>query len=877
MGKVSDEVLAREAAHVFRQADRVHCQAFPSSGNDKFFSLPLRGKKPNSGGSVGRSNSLKSNKPRASIFNIFKKPESTSQDEKLSRSRPVGRSKSDVSDKRHGELVTKLRNKTNSESEDHLQPTSSQKKQLSPIIETSPRDDYFGKTNPLDLLSGNKESMTKDELIAKKSKSKENINTTSKKLKIDKTKQTKIKDKENINPDTKTVDTVDFLANSNAADNIKEPINILGYNTAQEKSEEMIHSSQKPTERPPLTKGNTVDYLVKKLSNETVSPLHFTNKLIAPGALQHNNNRPFSYTKPLITDDVNMRDYPSDNIKSNVAEQITYAQVICNNDSNGVSKQTVHTNFAKSKTNSDEDEGFGHEENRKLNARRYPKTEEAYLNLSDHNNDVDSPITPTLREYSPDSYNNKLNRTGYEERLFRRFDDFELPARGTADGMDAKRKESLTEPNLYLPNINDVTELSHRRDLLQSRINSRRLTDLNNIESDREPFNKYLFNKNDSLPTTTKYVTETRSQYYKEGSRSPIGFTEKIVTRTHLDDEGKPFTEKSYLKNDWPYNNLEANRKLFLESQINNDNFSSTYSPTFNYENFYEPRSLDSQISDNLHKDEKHSQRFATRFNKYSKDDRFHQNIDHYRSNPEIVSREDYMLKSAQGSGKQESYHNSLRRQNKEESTKKRYKYGDIVEPSMSNRKIEHDSRHFDLDREKKDRLVDSGIENDYRRDSNGENDFNKFSDRHYLHRSNEMHNGSEEDINSSLHITNETRNVDNDLMYHRDLDIYKYKYRSDDNYPHNETNKYTSDDGYKNYDNDTKNNSRNEFAYRERSIDDGSFYDSKLDEVINKKSTKLRRNNQIDKKTSNEDKKMSNLDKVSITFIIKTIPLYFV
>jgi len=172
----------------------------------------------------------------------------------------------------------------------HLHGEGHKKKQLSPIIEVLPRDDYFHKPNSTH--------------------------------------------------DPEEIDT-------------------------SKKDSTMLHSSQLPTQKPPLTRGHTVDAMVKRLSqdfNQTRGPPRVVNSapgLITPEHRQHNNNLPFSYTKPTThqyrsstptveptqTSPLDGRPAAATRAPTAVDGQVIYAEVVVSGGGGGgaVSKQTVHT------------------------------------------------------------------------------------------------------------------------------------------------------------------------------------------------------------------------------------------------------------------------------------------------------------------------------------------------------------------------------------------------------------------------------------------------------------------------------------------------------------------------------------------------------
>lgn len=97
--------------------------------------------------------------------------------------------------------------------------------------------------------------------------------------------------------------------------------------------------------------------------------------------------------------------------------------------------------------------------------------------------------------------------------------------------MDARRRESLTEPDNLLPlenGFNGRTDLSARRDLLESRLNKR-------INEKASP----EFYPSRPPRKSNVYVSEKSSKYFRSGSTSPVGFKEKYVSETKKDSFGE--------------------------------------------------------------------------------------------------------------------------------------------------------------------------------------------------------------------------------------------------------------------------------------------------------------------------------------------------
>ena len=173
---------------------------------------------------------------------------------------------------------------TSQEQNPNFQGETRKKKQLSPIIEAHPREDYFQEHNATQATSSSKKTETSD------------------------------------------------------------------------KEDTMIHSSQLPAQKPTLTRGQTVDAMVKRLSHDfsrSKGPPRVVNSapgLITPEHRQHNNNLPFSYTKPTThsvepTHDSLLTGGPAGSTSAPTAVdgQVIYAEVVVSGGGGAVSKQTVHT------------------------------------------------------------------------------------------------------------------------------------------------------------------------------------------------------------------------------------------------------------------------------------------------------------------------------------------------------------------------------------------------------------------------------------------------------------------------------------------------------------------------------------------------------
>ncbi|XP_050510243.1 uncharacterized protein LOC114328375 isoform X3 [Diabrotica virgifera virgifera] len=855
--KKSKKELSAEAKRVIHQADRLDCATSPKGvDSQKFYTLQNRKKKKEYfSGSLDRrtkrKNSLEPLPPKkpprtftskysqkSSIFDIFKREKPPAPKKSNLR-----RSTSDVSNKStniNTQSDSKFRKRSGSDSEEFLKRRK-EKKQLSPIIEVTQREDYFSapeldysekesiqnKENlepkgfvrkkkkesiteqlkqfidevdeelyketgirvpppeeqkpPQPIIIdvekaqqiSNKEKKFKHSLLARKIKSitgkkkQTNDTKTSKKQVNEKNKQSKLSEKKDYVKQTEP--SVQFETSQGTR--IKETIEHL---ENPKDSPKMIHSSQMPAEKLPLTKGRTVNSLIKRLSTESTSPPPLkTNILITPHAtVQHNNNQPFSYTRGLSPDKYN-------ETSPTPGSPIIYAQVVCGNNGNGTSKQTVHTSYSNGRkhTHSDSDEGLGGEEH--LGFKTITRFGDDYDEVDKI--DEESPIRPKFRN---PAYLNGYS--SYERKEVSNVKYIDSSARGRGDGMDSKRRESLTEPHettfTSTTMLNSRSDLSARRDQLESRIN-RRVND-NSIRTSPE----YLKNP---YPTNV-YVTETTSKHYKSGSSSPVGYTEKYSSETRTDKHGKHHTKESrsvqYLGN-------EHKERLEYENRGR---------PNGHHYNGFdnEPKSFDSQISSSPE-----NRRYETSHS-YKKDEyrTFHKSTpDIYRSHQDSLQRENVERRTGSSNYRSEYYEDSDRRE----------------------------------------RFADSGIENDFRRDSR-----DNFRSRP-RHRRDYCNESEDEGFASSLLIASERQHTEDNInnRKRRDYDSDRAVSREDDQYRHIETMDYKS-----------KVRS-NDYVPRERSIDDGSHYDPRIDKDV--EIYTVRRN---EKKPPKPEKK-SGLDKVKSLF----------
>ncbi|XP_071054414.1 zinc finger CCCH domain-containing protein 13 [Onthophagus taurus] len=890
----SKEELIKEASKVLQRADRVGCVVQNSGHNpEKYYTLPARRKnRPEYNQSSLERKSKRRNsdeivippkKPprtfastrtkspqRTSIFNLFKKSEVPAPPPKKKSN--LRRSVSDASAlKSKSNDVQTTKKRAEGESKDISNLKSTPKKQLSPIIEVTPREDYFQSIDK-EIIDdnvkkdvGHPKSVTEqlqeyidevdedlyketgirisppkekdksprpviidvdeaDQVSKKKTKSfgsKLRSLTKRGEKKKDKNKENhKIKEvtrSVSVKTDRKTkaaelplVRTksledipIDFKEVPSISPNIQKVID----NFENKNKEDMIHSSQKPVDKLPLTRGRTVDNMVKRLSRKSTSPPPpKTNITITPsGSVQHNNNQPFSYTRGLS---------PDKNDSPTSPKPIIYAQVVCNNKTIP-NKQTVHTyvNGKKNIPHSDSDEGLGYEENTGF-SRKYD--EKPTTRFGDHDfykkpKDYfieEEFITPKFKSVGYNGFSSYENN--YDNK-FKTTEQSYFTERGRGDGMDAKRRESLTEQEDVTKFNGNRNDLSARRDILESRINRRFGEKSYRISPEYSP----KTNKNN---VNNVYITETNSKYYRSGSASPVGYKETYTSETMIDRKGEKHKTES------------RNRQYFGEPE--RITYKDRFKEDYRYNSFEnEPKSFDSQISDYRSSPENNryfetSQNYrSTHKDKYLKTNqhiRKDRNV--YKSNPEIHHRsyDNYKYDD----GYQETYHDSLKREKHDNRTSSKYR----------------NERYFDQnDNERKDKFGDSGIENDFRRDS-GDNFKLPRSDK-----KREPSNESEDEgFASSLLIASERQHTeDNFARRRREARDSKEK---DDHFRNLESMEYNK---YKKY----------EYSPRERSIDDGSHYDPRLDKEFDRGTLK-----KIQKKPPKPEKK-SGLEKVKQLF----------
>ncbi|XP_045505320.1 uncharacterized protein LOC123701803 isoform X1 [Colias croceus] len=844
---LSEQELIEEANKVIAQAQSVTCTA--DHPPEKFFSLPHRRKfkedrsRRNSDDAspdgvfktpLGRSTSdvtPKKRRERTSLSTLFRRAQRTKSPESpvIVTTKPVvvvKRSKSDVSDLKSNTNLTKIkpiRKRSGSETEEFLKSLRNKKTQLSPIIESSPREDYFKKVSPLEVFQKQQQS-EKDSInsdtekhsitdykkvnpIEKPPRFKPSDNQEPKPPSRSKRGKSSETDKEPSPPITETPKRKIEIKKTNLSngldekaketpevkDKIKDSIRKIEENVYGTK--DMIHSSQQPPDKPPLTRGHTVDHMVRILKEDQHSPPPKSH-LISPSH-GSNINQPFSYTKPSTSPDPKLfvRTTSPERVPTPVNKMndkgVVYAQVIKDHDDFRTTiKQPLHKKFSPSRDKyghfSDEDEGLGYEERHKYSSDRIHDFEyknENNFDSIDGFNVKESPIRPRFREYKLMSFEDLEPTYANEKDILR--DPIES-FRGRADGMDTKKKTFEPDSKIDL----DFNELSHRRQLLESRLNARRY-ERERIINTEEPISRFLaetdpiYEAEKRMKQTEKYVNDTVKYYRRTLERD--GFESNVTEEYKYDDTDShkiKYNTETRLFHKAPKG--EVDRREFIDSLERPPRFKDERK-IFPPEPEYEPPSLESNPGKPVSPDEYKEKKYKVKKNfnsshellhsghKYKvKDDGFGKRKGHYSSNPEIAQEREDEYANLRYNPKQESFHNSLRRvKNKDRDFKgynsvRRHDSGDsrdYYREQMSPRRYDFDSR-----------LVDSGIENDFRINSNGD-----------IHRTRHRRHGSDDDVrNTSLFLANERQyaedNYESEQIYANGDYLAKFKgYRDED------------------------------------------------------------------------------------------------
>nr|XP_033322800.1 uncharacterized protein LOC117218486 [Megalopta genalis]XP_033322801.1 uncharacterized protein LOC117218486 [Megalopta genalis] len=516
----SKEDLAQEAALVLQQAGSLHCVAhdnrrlpgrfstLPARRNKKRPELPLdvRRRSEEIGGTTGadsvetprlkkkaleRSASDASAKKLRGTLARFFSP-------KLERKRnPVGRSASDA-----GASARSHRKRSGSESEGSHLGSLRAKKQLSPIIEASPHVDqqpfHFGRIDVSEAASRPEAKKSRQEESDARKVTGPPAETR------DQPEQTEEPGSEPpVSPRRGNkaavrripIELEDDNKSKREGEQRKEekpartpsPAKDTGLDEVDKvAASSMLHSSRYDLQQ--RDEESTIHKMIHRLSNDRSPPPQLTRTMVSPGpGFGHNNNRPFSYTRPNET-------CGSPPPQTNVI----YAQV-----------QTDKKKAQRSHSDSDEGLGLERKDSSRENSpaeKEYRRTDySAYNSELRRNNEINTFKSrfeedrktsghfaghySGAQDYASRNSDAKAKRHHEFEQIDRRLYDkpekytstvfVDASGRGRADGTDARQRES----NEYLlrqtqPGIsNKTSELSARRDLLESRIKSRLLAD----------------------------------------------------------------------------------------------------------------------------------------------------------------------------------------------------------------------------------------------------------------------------------------------------------------------------------------------------------------------------------------------------------------
>lgn len=522
----SKEDLAQEAALVLQQVGSLHCVAhdnrrlpgrfstLPARRNKKRPELPLDVRRRSvelgatSSADLVETPRLKKKALERSASDASAKklrgPLARFFSPKLERKRkPVGRSVSDAASS-----LRSHRKRSGSESEGSHLGSSRVRKQLSPIIEASPHVDqqpfHFGKV----ATAENGESSSRPE--AKKSKQEESdakkvterTETIETRERIEETEVSV--GKPPISPrrenkgtvrripielevdDKKSKEETTERKEEKATGRIPSPVvNDTGVDEVDKVgTSSMLHSSRYDLQQR-TGEESTIHKMIHRLSSDRSPPPQLTKTMVSPGpGFGHNNNRPFSYTRP------------NESCSSPPPQtNVIYAQV-----------QTDKKKAQRSHSDSDEGLGLERKDSSRENSpaeKDYRRTDYSYSDLRRNNE-----INTFKSRYEEDRKNSSTHFSSHyggtqdyatrnvDTKRRHEFDDIDrrlydkpekytstvfvdTSGRGRADGTDARQRDGneFSARQTQSGISNKTSELSARRDLLESRIKSRLLAD----------------------------------------------------------------------------------------------------------------------------------------------------------------------------------------------------------------------------------------------------------------------------------------------------------------------------------------------------------------------------------------------------------------
>ncbi|XP_063218054.1 uncharacterized protein LOC134528393 [Bacillus rossius redtenbacheri] len=225
------------------------------------------------------------------------------------------------------------------------------------------------------------------------------------------------------------------------------------------------------------SRGGTVDAMVRRLSRDSnPGPRRVGGApagLVAPGEeRQHNNNMPFSYTRPTPA-------------RGREGGQVIYAEVVVGG-AGGPDKRTVHTRVPAGKqvplAGSDEDEGLGlsmdgfRRGSGDYLDRDYPPKTNGYRSqvrelINNEREDgglrSSSKVVSDMRvDYGGQGLGGSVFKKEYTVHESSSYDSGNYipdpPGRGRADGMDSWKKDALLESNRYENELNRMRETDRK-------------------------------------------------------------------------------------------------------------------------------------------------------------------------------------------------------------------------------------------------------------------------------------------------------------------------------------------------------------------------------------------------------------------------------
>jgi hypothetical protein len=544
-GTRSKEDLAQEAALVLRQAYSVNC--FTYNLNRKYNSLPNRRRKSKHldtnadfnrrrseeisitisdelfGTPTAKKKALEWSTNNASLHKI-KQTISKLFSPKLERKyrlftpvKPLSRSYSDV-----GSYIDdhnrSHRKRSGSESENFISIVRI-KKPLSPIIESSSQ--LFDQKFHFDIIHEAKKSKQEENKLEPKYQDERIVKSVLTHMKVIPIQIEKTKS-HNKNSERDLLLLRKNIGNNNKADKVNKS---------------MLYSNRYDQ----LGKKSTIHKMIHRLSNDCSPPPQLARTMVTPASgFGHNNNRPFSYTRP--------------NESSPLPPQtdIIYSQI-----------QLDKKKFQRSYSDSDEGLGLERKDSSRENSpaeKEYPQTN-YYANDLKHNNkfnnlkslyDDEKTMVKHLRNLDR-TKNNFVSRST-EHRLFQDLEDVNRNSLNkgekntstifvdTSNNQKAEIIDSKHEDNSELISrlINDqsgfikTSELSARRDLLESRIKSRLLVDENFLAKTNLNLPKTIEHDIIDKPIVPSPVTPNRLE-------SPKRYIDTYISEKRMNSNGEKY------------------------------------------------------------------------------------------------------------------------------------------------------------------------------------------------------------------------------------------------------------------------------------------------------------------------------------------------